>query len=110
MTIRDMLWKKVKYAIAVQIAVIILAMIVAGFSSGISKYVAPVAILAAGVLGVLFVLFRTKCPSCQYPIALNGPIHLRPTAGRLKINYCPHCGLNIDEPCDLVNIRGAEEQ
>ena len=97
MTIREMLWKRVKAAMVVQATTFLLAVMAAFTLPKITNLYVAMILVFSGLGVVLAMLYRTPCPACSYPIAMNGPINLRVGAGAQRINYCPHCGINIDE-------------
>lgn len=98
MTVRDVLWGRVEAAMIVQVFTILLAVIAAFTLPKMINFYVAVILVFSGLGVVLTMLYRTRCPSCSYPIAMNGPVNLRAGAGAQRINFCPHCGLNIDLP------------
>ncbi len=97
MTVRAMLWQRVKTALVVQASTLLLAVVAAFTLPPLTNVYVAVILVCSGLGGVVVMLYRTRCPACSYPIAMNGPINLRAGAGAQRINYCPHCGININE-------------
>jgi hypothetical protein len=100
MTVREMLWQRVKAAMVVQVTTILLAVLASLTLPKMTNFYLAVILVFSGLGVVLLMLYRTRCPACSYPIAMNGPVNLRAGAGAQRINYCPHCGINIDVPYD----------
>jgi hypothetical protein len=96
MTVREFLWKRVKAAMVVQAITVAFAVILAFTLPEMVHLHVAIILVLAGLAAVLTILYRTRCPSCSYPIAMNAPVNLRAGAGMQRINYCPHCGVSID--------------
>lgn len=59
---------------------------------------------ASIILGFLIVLVSAiatrwiKCPKCSTRLGQSVAIHVAVPAGRPRINFCPYCGVSLDEP------------
>jgi len=82
----------------VQAMAIVLSVAAAFTLPAMANYYVAIALTFSGLGMVLVMLYRTRCPDCSFPIAMNGPANLRAGAGAQRINYCPHCGKSIDVP------------
>jgi len=61
------------------------------------------AVLFAGLLTVIVLLYRTPCPQCRLPL---GSIGARAANGWAKNAHCPHCRVSLDEPTESPGNRG----
>jgi hypothetical protein len=97
MNIRDALWAQIVrsylYWFAICLLVIAaLALLPKGFSQII---LLPLACLAIAIpYGLL--MARTVCPLCQYPFYKLGFLRIKFGSRKYRINYCPHCGVDLD--------------
>ena len=59
---------------------------------------------ASIILGFLIVLVSAiatrwiKCPKCSTRLGQSIAMHVAVPMGRSRINFCPYCGANLDEP------------
>jgi hypothetical protein len=104
-TIRQRLDRQRKSLLLVFVVSIALAMIPQFWLfNGVANAHSPF-LIASGVLGSLgfigaFVatVFFVKCPKCNARLGqfTVGPFAFRPSR---RVNFCPYCGVNFDEPC-----------
>ena len=47
---------------------------------------------------VLYILFFVKCPRCTAPLGQASMAMHTPFSGKTKLNFCPNCGVNLNEP------------
>ena len=97
MTVRAMLWQRVKTALVVQASTLLLAVVAAFTLPPLTNVYVAVILVCSGLGGVVVMLYRTRCPACSYPIAMNGPINRRAAPGAPSIKYCPYSGINSNE-------------
>lgn len=47
---------------------------------------------------ILYILFFIKCPRCSAPLGQVAMSSRTPFSGKTKLNFCPNCGVNLNEP------------
>ena len=67
----------------------------------IPSWIAPIPIFCFAAV-VLLVLFWIRCPRCGGRLGqLAGFLNAKERFFQRRINFCPYCGVNLDEPCSV---------
>jgi hypothetical protein len=69
-------------------------------SSGlIPSWVAPIPFIGFAAV-VLLILLWIRCPRCGGRLGqIVGYVNAKERFYQRRINFCPYCGVNLDEPC-----------
>jgi len=62
----------------------------------------PFAILAVAIAYGYF-MSKVHCTACKYQFSPDVMFAIRQSAKKRRINYCPHCGVNLDEAVGANN-------
>jgi hypothetical protein len=58
------------------------------------------AAFGAAILGILF---RLRCPRCKGSFGMiNAPFNGKTTGINRRIDFCPYCGVSLDEPLSMI--------
>ena len=104
-TIRDRIKRRARWSVGVALLGWFLAA-VPGFI-GMATRPTPPAAIGASVLGFLvfagafIAMMFIRCPKCSARIShtIAVPVGFSFGGLRQRINYCPYCGVNLDEAC-----------
>jgi len=102
MTVRERIAKSAKVFMRIGFAawlVLAITMAIGGARGGepfIPVMVGGAAVFFAAVLGLMFFV---ECPCCGYKFGIDSAklLHRR-FFQSWRINFCPHCGVNLDDP------------
>lgn len=102
-TMRSYIKKRVFWAWGVGVGGLLLVMLtgVIATSSNTSAVIALgfLIVLAAG-LSTRFI----KCPKCSTRLGPHVAMHIALPAGRARFNFCPYCGVSLDEARPSAHI------
>jgi hypothetical protein len=105
MTTREYIKRRVRIALGIGIGSWVLVAIVGPFGAGGNRLVQSLLPLfavigAIGFGGAIISIMFIRCPKCRASLGQTVAV---PTAMRLsgrQINFCPYCGVSLDEPMD----------
>ena len=97
-TIRDRLKRRVRWAMAIGFTGLLIAIV---GPVGIPKeYASLIAIGPIMFVGAIFtVQWFTKCPKCETRLGQEMSQRIAFTFFGKKPNFCPYCGVSLDEHC-----------
>jgi hypothetical protein len=100
MTLRQYIRRRVGWGLAAFFGAFVVSSIVSGLIG--RGNVAIATSLVAGLIGITgyFSILFIRCLNCRANISMTIAI---PTAARLfgrKVQYCPYCAVNLDDPMD----------
>jgi hypothetical protein len=59
---------------------------------------------------VLLMLLWIRCPRCRGPLGQNaGFLNAKDRFYQKRVNFCPYCGINFDEPYSAVPTIGSSD-
>ena len=103
MTIRDYIKRRMWTWGAVALGSWLVVALGAAISKGGGRGALPPLLPLAGFAGfasaILAMQFFVKCPKCRARLAQTIAMYVAfQWGGRRQVNFCPFCGVNLDEP------------
>ncbi len=98
MTTREILNKKKRNAAIFYFSsflLLVLSAIIGSYYKPIMIFVVIAAV--ACIISVLYLLFGIRCPKCNNYLGVIISYFGGPFAISKKINYCPYCGIKLDD-------------
>ena len=95
-TMRSYIRKRVFWALGVSVGGLLLVMLTGVIATSSNTG----ATIALGFLIVLAAALATrfiKCPKCSTRLGQQVAMHIALPAGRARFNFCPYCGVSLDE-------------
>ena len=52
----------------------------------------------AGFVGtIVYIMFFISCPRCKAPLGNASMIYGKPFSRKISLNYCPNCGVDLND-------------
>ena len=100
-TIRDYLKRRTRRIMAVGIGGWLLCALAMSVLGQGATGPGPLFFVGFAVFGgaIITLLFFVKCPKCKARFGQLGPEIAFRVWGRRQVNFCPYCGVSLDERC-----------
>ena len=98
MTIREQMQKKSRRFLAIALACWLLIVAVSLLVQGKPSPAVTAIGIGGFFIAMLFMFFLVRCSCCNANLGKFGVVHPFGVRTKRGINFCPYCGVNLDEP------------